>query len=133
LQICGILISRSTPHLQAVAQAYQHHYHTSLSSMIKSEFSGHMETALLFIVNTALPGPPGISRDAQLIEESMAGMGTKDERLIYRVVRAHWDRMRFEEVKRVYAATQSKKGLYSRVDGETSGDYKRMMLAIIGH
>jgi len=101
--------------------------------MIKSEFSGHMENALLYIANTALPGPPGISRDAQLLEDSMSGMGTKDERLIYRLMRAHWDRMRFEEVKRAYAATQSKKGLKSRVDGETSGDYKRFLLSIIGH
>ncbi|UZJ54587.1 hypothetical protein CBS101457_003907 [Exobasidium rhododendri] len=132
IKICGILVSRSTPHLQAVAQAYQHHYRTSLASMIKSEFSGHMETALLYIANTALPGPPGVSRDAQLIEDSMSGMGTKDERLIFRVVRAHWNRMRFEEIKRAYAATQSKKGLRNRVDGETSGDYKRMLLAIVG-
>ena len=101
--------------------------------MIKSEFSGHMKDALLFIANTVLPGPPGISRDAALIEDAMAGMGTKDERLICRVVRAHWERHRFEEIKRVYAATQSKKGLKSRVDGETSGDYKRFMVAIIGN
>lgn len=101
--------------------------------MIKSEFSGHMEDALLFIVNSALPGPPGVSRDAQLIEDAMAGMGTKDERLIYRIMRAHWNRMHFEEVKRAFASTQSKKGLKSRVDGETSGDYKRFLLAIIGH
>lgn len=92
-----------------------------------------MKDALLYIANTALPGPPGISRDAQLIEDSMAGMGTKDERLVYRVMRAHWDRSRFEEIKRVYQATQNKKGLRSRVDGETSGDYKRFLIAVIGN
>jgi annexin A7/11 len=131
LQICGIMTSRSTPHLQAVAQAYQHHYHKSLTAIIKSEFSGHMETALLYIANTAVHG--AIGRDAELIEDSMKGMGTKDERLIYRVVRAHWNRMQFEQIKQAYAATQSKKGLRARVEGETSGDYKRMLVAIIGH
>lgn len=125
------MISRSTPHLQAVAQAYQHHHHKSLAAMIKSEFSGHMETALLFIANTAIQGP--INRDAQLLEESMHGAGTKDERLIYRIFRAHWNRMYFEQLKQAYAATQSKKGLRARVEGETSGDYKRMLSAIIGH
>jgi annexin A7/11 len=130
LQICGIMVARSTAHLQAVAQAYQHHHRKSLAAMIKSEFSGHMEDALLYIANTAIQGSAG--RDAELIEDSMKGMGTKDERLIYRVVRAHWNRVQFEQLKHIYASTQSKKGLRARVSGETSGDYKRMLEAIIG-
>lgn len=132
IKICGIMIARSTPHLQALNQAYQHHHRKSLADMVNSEFSGHMKDALLYIANTALPGPPGISRDAHLLEESMKGMGTKDERLIYRVMRAHWNRGRFEELKRAYAATQHRKGLQNRVEGETSGDYKRFMSAVIG-
>lgn len=127
------MASRSSAHLQALSQAYQHHHRTTLAGMVQSEFSGHMRDALLYIANTALPGPPGIQRDAALLEESMAGMGTKDERLIYRTMRAHWDRPRFEEVKRVYSATQSKRGLRARVEGETSGDYKRMLGAVIGN
>lgn len=91
-----------------------------------------MESALLYIANTALPGPPGITRDAQLIEEAMKGAGTKDHLLIMRVIRAHWNRMRFEEVKRIFAMTQSKNGLRARVDGETSGDYGKFLLAVIG-
>ncbi len=39
IAICGILIQRSTPHLAAVAQAYQRHHRRSLSHMIDSEFS----------------------------------------------------------------------------------------------
>jgi annexin A7/11 len=133
IKICGILATRSTPHLQAIALAYKHHHRTTLAHMIKSEFSGHMESALLYIANTALPGPPGVSRDAELIEDAMRGAGTKDERLIYRITRAHWNRQRFEEVKRAYAAEHHKKGLKSRVEGETSGDYERMLVAVIGH
>lgn len=132
ITICGILVSRSTPHLQAIWQTYQSMHKQTLVAMIKSEFSGHMENALLHIAKTAQPGPPGVVRDAGLLEESMAGMGTKDERLIYRLFRAHWDRMRFEEVKRCYQGTQSKKGLRARVSGETSGDYKKMLETVIG-
>lgn len=131
-QICGIFASRSTAHLQALSQAYQHQHRKTLADVVRSEFSGHMKDGLLYIANTALPGPLGVSRDAHLLEESMAGMGTKDERLIYRIMRAHWDRPRFEEVKRVYAATQHRKGLRSRVEGETSGDYKRFLAAVVG-
>lgn len=133
LQICQILTQRSTPHLRAIAHAYGHKTH-ALRDMVKSEFSGHMEDALLYIVATVEgQGPYGIERDAHLLEASMAGMGTKDERLVYRLARAHWERARFEEIKRYYAATIHKKGLAHRVSGETSGDYKRMLLAIVGN
>lgn len=133
IKICGIFCQRSTRHLQAVGQAYYHRHKRTLADMITSEFSGHMKDGLLYVANTVLPGPPGVSRDAQLIEAAMSGAGTKDERLIYRIVRAHWERPRFEEVKRAYAATQSRKGLKARVEGETSGDYERFLVAIIGH
>lgn len=129
IKICGILTSRSTPHLQAIS----HQYGSSLSKMISSEFSGHMKDALLYITESLTSNPPGVARDAALLEESMKGMGTKDERLIYRLFRAHWNRQRFEMVKRIYRDTQSKRGLAKRIDGETSGDYKRFLLAVVGH
>ncbi|KAK0556625.1 hypothetical protein OC844_005803, partial [Tilletia horrida] len=55
-----------------------------------------------------------------------------DELLIVRVVRGSWNRARFEEVKRCYALKHSKKGLKNRVEGETSGDYKRALSAVVG-
>jgi hypothetical protein len=39
---------------------------------------------------------------------------------------------RFAHIKQVYAGSVHKKGLRSRVDGETSGDFGRMLLAIVG-
>lgn len=129
IKICGILTSRSTPHLQAISQSYG----SSLPKMISSEFSGHMRDALLYITESLVSNPTGIARDAALLEDSMKGMGTKDERLVYRLLRAHWNRPRFEMVKRVYKDTQSKRGLKKRIDGETSGDYKRFLLAVVGH
>ncbi|PWY98369.1 Annexin [Testicularia cyperi] len=132
IAICGILIQRSSPHLAAVAQSYQRHHRKSLSSMIDSEFSGHMRDALRYIVDGAENDGTGIARDARLLEDSMKGMGTKDERLVYRVARNHWNRPRFEAVKSAYAQIHHKKGLKNRVEGETSGDYKRMLGAMIG-
>ncbi|EPQ29823.1 uncharacterized protein PFL1_02496 [Pseudozyma flocculosa PF-1] len=129
IKICGILCQRSTPHLAAVAHGYARQHKRPLSKMINSEFSGHMEDALRFIVDGA---ENALERDARLIEDSMKGMGTKDERLVYRIARNHWNRARFEEVKRAYAAVCHKKGLKHRVEGETSGDYKRMMSAMVG-
>lgn len=87
---CGVLLQRSTPHLQAVARTFEQKRKSKLSKAVGSEFSGHMKDALLFIVEGVEGDGTGIERDAKLIEESMKGMGTKDERLIYRVARAHW-------------------------------------------
>lgn len=150
ISVCGILVTRSSPHLAAIAQAYGKH--GGLSKMINSEFSGHMRDALLFIAEGAEHGGRGIERDAKLLEDSMKGAGTKDFALTYRIVsicsfggswaladaslllqvRMSWNRPRWEEIKRCYQGTCSKGGLRKRVEGETSGDYERALVAIIG-
>lgn len=133
IAICGILVQRSGPHLAAIAQAYQHRHRRPLSKMIDAEFSGHMKDALRYIVDGAENDGQGVTRDARLLEDSMKGMGTKDERLVYRVGRLHWNKPRFEgQIKPAYSQLFHKKGLKNRVEGETSGDYKRMLSAMIG-
>ncbi|KAE8260715.1 hypothetical protein A4X13_0g186 [Tilletia indica] len=132
IAISGVLVNRNEAHLAAVCLRYEQVHRTKVSKMILSEFSGHMEDALLQIVLAAEGDGRGIERDAKLLEAAMAGMGTKDELLITRVVRASWNRARFEEVKRCYAAKHHKKGLTNRVEGEISGDYKKALVAIIG-
>ena len=61
------------------------------------EFSGHMEDALLYQLRNALNKP---AHAAKLLEDAMAGMGTKDHLLVSRVVRYHWDQQFMNEVKR---------------------------------
>jgi annexin A7/11 len=82
-----------------------------------------MKSALLYIVHRAESDDQGIQATADLLESSMAGMGTKDERLIWRVVRSHWNRSRFEAVKLAYQRTYGKT-LRKRVEGETTGKYE---------
>ncbi|CAD6885550.1 unnamed protein product [Tilletia controversa] len=133
IAISAVLVNRNAAHLTALCLRYEHAHRTKLSKMILSEFSGHMEDALLQIVLAAEGDGRGIERDAKLINDAMAGMGTKDELMITRIVRASWNRPRFEEIKRCYALKYHKKGLANRVKGETSGDYERALLAIIGN
>jgi annexin A7/11 len=61
----------------------------------------------------------------------MTGMGTKDHLLVQRVVRYHWDRNTMANVKGAYQQ-RYRKSLASRIKGETSGDYERLMIACIG-
>jgi annexin A7/11 len=61
----------------------------------------------------------------------MAGAGTKDNLLVNRIVRAHWDRNHMQQVKGAYRH-KYKRELGSRIKGETSGYYETLMLACIG-
>jgi annexin A7/11 len=72
-----------------------------------------------------------IERDVEFLYEAMAGMGTKDERLVYRVVRGHWCKPRWEDVKRVYKAKYGK-SLSSAIKGETSGKYEVSPRCFVG-
>ena len=98
----------------------------------------------------------GIWRDAKMLEKSMAGLGTRDQQLIYRwvpgfrfvsplplrvndlsfyffifrLIRAHWNPTRFEAIKDAYKRRYGKT-LEHRVKGETSGAYRDLLIAIV--
>ncbi|KAF5380744.1 hypothetical protein D9757_007147 [Collybiopsis confluens] len=133
IAFCDIIINRSRTYLAALCDAYARKY-KSLTKVIKSEFSGHMRQTLLFIVEGAKPKHavegPGIWRDAKMLEKSMKGLGTKDKQLVRRIVRYHWDRNRFEAITAAYHK-KYKKSLESRVAGETSGDYKKLLVELV--
>ncbi|KAF8881504.1 hypothetical protein BD779DRAFT_1546281 [Infundibulicybe gibba] len=128
---CDILINRSRAHITDLCAAYSLRY-KSLSKIIKKEFSGHMRDAFLHIVAGAKPkrDKNGVWRDAKLLEASMKGMGTKDAQLVWRVVRAHWDPARMAAINKAYEQ-RYKKSLATRINGETSGSYKKLMLELV--
>lgn len=126
-EVSGILARSSDAELRAIDQGFHRRYHVSLEKHLEKEFSGHMEDAFLHMLRTATD--PAM-RDAILLEECMAGMGTKDERLVVRVVRVHWNRNHKERVKAAYRHRFGK-NLVDRVRGETSGDYGRLMVALL--
>jgi annexin A7/11 len=86
-----------------------------------------MEDALLFQLRHA---EDKYMHAASLLEDAMAGMGTKDLLLVSRVIRFHWDPTVLANVKGAYEK-KYRKSLAKRIAGETSGDYERLMLACI--
>lgn len=128
MKVCSILSTRNDNQIRAIAHEYQQKYARSLEDVIRREFSGHMEDALLFQLRS---GMDKYMHGAQLLEEAMAGMGTEDTLLISRVIRFHWDRTFMSNVRGAYEKKYHK-NLASRIKGETSGDYERLMLACIG-
>jgi len=126
-QVCQILTSKNDAQIKAIAQSYQQRFQKSLDSVIKSAFSGHMEDALRLLIARATNRAEA---EAMRLEEAMAGMGTKDNLLVMRVIRCHWNQQFMtavsNEYKRVY-----KKDLIKRIEGETKGDYERLMVACV--
>ncbi|KAK1768031.1 hypothetical protein QBC33DRAFT_536035 [Phialemonium atrogriseum] len=128
VKVCSILSTRNDNQIRAIAQEYRQKYAKNLEDVIRKEFSGHMEDALLYQLRHALDK---FMHQAQLLEDAMAGLGTKDHLLVSRVVRSHWDRDNMANVRGAYERRYHK-NLASRIKGETSGDYERLMLACIG-
>lgn len=86
-----------------------------------------MENALLYMVRRAVDPA---KHDADLIEASMAGMGTKDVALVRRIVAVHWNRERLQQCKAAYRHFY-KRELAQRIQSDTSGDYERLMVACV--
>ena len=86
-----------------------------------------MKSALHQIIRGAVDR---VGRDAMLLEDTMAGLGTKDELLVNRVVKFHWNRAYMAQVKNAYQL-KYKRTLVSRIKGETRGDYERLMVACV--
>jgi len=87
-----------------------------------------MEDALLFQLRH---GMDKYMHQAQLLEDAMAGLGTKDQLLVSRIVRFHWDQANMANTRGAYEK-RYRTNLASRIRGETSGDYEKLMLACIG-
>lgn len=128
IRVCSILSQRNDNQIRAIADKYHRKYARDLEQVIRKEFSGHMEDALLFQLRRAADK---YKHQATLLEEAMKGAGTKDHLLVARVVRAHWDRGNMENVKGAYKHVY-RTDLARRIKGETSGDYERLMVACIG-
>lgn len=127
MQVCQLLITKNDAQIKAIAESYQRRFHKDLDSQLKSAFSGHMEDALRLLVSRAVNRA---AAEAVRLEDSMAGLGTKDELLVQRVVRCHWNQQFMNQVsaefKRIY-----KRDLVKRIEGETRGDYERLMVACV--
>lgn len=128
MMVCSILSTRNDNQIRAISYAYEQKFRRKLEDVIKKEFSGHMEDALLFQLRYAVDR---YMHAAILLEDAMAGAGTKDHLLVGRVVRFHWDRNAVANIKGAYQQRYHR-SLSSRIKGETSGDYERLMLGCLG-
>ncbi|XP_026077951.1 annexin A4-like [Carassius auratus] len=125
-QFNAILCARSKPHLRQVFHEYQQMCGKDIEKSICSEMSGNVESGMVAVVkcikNTA-------AYFAERLHKAMQGVGTKDRTLIRIMVsRSEVDMLDIrQEYLRLYG-----KSLYTAISGDTSGDYKKLLLKLCG-
>lgn len=120
-----ILLTRSRDHVREVISAYNKLSKKTLEEAIKSEMSGDIERAYLTIMRF-FQSP--IAYYSDTLHKAMKGAGTDEARLIRIITtRAEWD---LEHIKQHYQSNHSR-SLSDAVKSEVSGDFRRLLLALI--
>ncbi|XP_055588817.1 annexin B10-like [Uranotaenia lowii] len=122
-----IMAHASYDQLERVFDEYKNLTGRTIEQALKAELSGEMYDALSAIVECVQMAPHFF---AKRLHKAMDGLGTDDATLIRIIIgRSEIDLQNIkDEFEQMY-----NKSLHSVVKDETSGDYKRALLAIIGH
>ncbi|OAX81877.1 hypothetical protein ACJ72_03775 [Emergomyces africanus] len=137
-ELAELLAKRSDNHIRAVATAlsatrpaFSHGGTLTLEKKVKAIWARAdrktMRHSAVHIVRGALDSA---GLDARLLQKCMKGLGTRDSLLIARVVKLHWQRARIGEVKAAYRRRYDK-SLVDVVEKETSGDYEKLLVALL--
>lgn len=117
--------ARSFTHLKAVAGHYSMHSSKDLSEVVRDEFSGDIERALLTIIEYAR-NPAAYF--AHRLKKAMDGVGTDDGQLIRIFVSRRSKDL--DNIADEFARVQEK-SLKKWVKSELSGDFEKIILAIM--
>ncbi|XP_059215522.1 annexin A11a isoform X1 [Centropristis striata] len=122
----AILCARSKSHLRAVFLQYQQMCGRDIEKSIGREMSGDLESGMLAVVK-CIKNTSGYF--AERLYKSMKGAGTKDTTLIrIMVTRSEVDML---DIRQEYVKNYGK-SLYTHISGDTSGDYKKLLLKLCG-
>uniref|UniRef100_A0A7N6AIN7 Annexin n=1 Tax=Anabas testudineus TaxID=64144 RepID=A0A7N6AIN7_ANATE len=125
-QFNAILCARSKPHLRAVFHEYQQMCGKEIEKSICREMSGHLEDGMVAVVKCIKNTPAYF---AERLHKAMKGAGTKDRTLIRIMVsRSEVDML---DIRQEYLKAYGK-SLYTDISGDTSGDYKKLLVKLCG-
>eukprot|EP01135_Chromosphaera_perkinsii_P004893 Nk52_evm13s303 gene=Nk52_evmTU13s303 len=121
-----ILATRSYDHLRAVFNEYIKISGRDIERAIEKEMSGNLEDGMKAVVKTARNRPEFF---AERLHKAMKGMGTDDKSLLRIIIsRCEVDMV---EIKQEYSRLY-KVSLAHAIEKDTSGDYKRILVAMVG-
>jgi len=119
-----IFANRGYYHLHQVNVAYEASTTHTLEHVVKKEFSSHLQAALIMTLNRAR-GSAHVA--AQMLEESMKGLGTDEPKLIRQFAIYHGH---MKEVATVFQAMYGKT-LVEWIKGDTSGNFCKLLCNLI--
>eukprot|EP01114_Cavostelium_apophysatum_P020499 TRINITY_DN688_c0_g1_i1.p1 TRINITY_DN688_c0_g1~~TRINITY_DN688_c0_g1_i1.p1 ORF type:complete len:328 (+),score=109.97 TRINITY_DN688_c0_g1_i1:136-1119(+) len=120
--LSNIIATRSRAQLQVIKQAFEKKHGKSLASWIKGDTSGQYQDLLLALVEDKY------EYDAKLVNHAIKGLGTNDEELIE--VLCTRTNAELAGMKQAYQKL-FKVDVEKDISGDTSGDYKNLLLAIV--
>ncbi|GBG79638.1 hypothetical protein CBR_g29787 [Chara braunii] len=120
-----ILTQESADMIKAVFEAYTSKFEGNIFEAIESEFSGKIKENLVYLCRTLLSIPQVFADE---IEGDVQGLGTDESGLVrHLIARADMDLV---DIKELYKE-KHKKSLSERVKEDCSGDFLKLLLAVI--
>jgi len=121
-----ILASRSYQQLTLIGEEYKKIANHDLVKAIDKEMSGHLESGMVAVVKAAMNRPEYF---AERLHKSMKGLGT-DDRTLSRIIVSRCE-LDLGDIKLAFLQKYSKP-LSQWIEDDTSGDYKKILIKIVG-
>ncbi|KAL7679583.1 putative annexin [Plasmopara halstedii] len=122
-EFINVLVISPPQHLRAMNAIYEKKHKHNIIHAVKKEFSGDAKDALLFLVRMTLEPLELLS---ELFESTMKGFGTDEKALSAALVRYH---VVLHDIRPVYKKMYGK-DLRDRIQGEVSGNYGKLVMAV---
>ncbi|GMF49202.1 unnamed protein product [Phytophthora fragariaefolia] len=119
----GILVKAPPEFLKMMDAVYVAKYNNNIAKAVDKEFSGDAKKSLNYLVRSTIDPYPAI---AEVFEKTMKGFGTDETGLSTALVRYQ---SVLPHIKAAYKKLYHEE-LRDRISGETSGDYKRLLLEV---
>ena len=126
ISVFAIFLNSSDERLSVLQGEFERVYHVRLEKVIRDEFSGHLEDALVGMLARARDP---VLYHGGVLKECLFGDGVNEKRLVYWVVRLHWAPMYFDRVKAMLGGELGK-WVRNYLSG---GDFRDAVLKVCGY
>ncbi|KAM6904347.1 annexin A2 [Lycodopsis pacificus] len=117
-----ILTNRTNAQRQAIAKTFEEITQKDLATGVKKALSGELELLLLELLM------PSLQYEVYRLQQAMAGFGTDEETLLE--ILCTQSEAKLREISATYKQL-FKKDLEKELKGETSGDFSKLLLALL--
>lgn len=122
-KIIKLITNRTNEQRQKIKESYNSLYNSDLIKDLQKELSGHFEDVVVALFYTP------IDYDCFQLRKAVKGLGTDEDALIE--ILATRSSNVIEEIKKRYSEMYPGRTLIKDVEGDTSGKFKKILLALL--